>query len=296
MVIEIPNIFAVSKIKNKTKIISSIREGEDIITDPTRIADHIVNYYKNLFFSSSHFLQDHLLVEEVIPTIIDDATNKIPTNIPNPSEVKNAIFYLNHDGAPGPHGFGACFFQTYWNIVKKDVYEAVVEFFKTGWLLPNYNANSLILIPKTPYADTIYKFRPIALANFKFKIVTKVHADRLATILPSIISDEQKGFIMGRNIRDRIILPLEAVNVLDKRSFGGNLDLKKDVSKAFDTLNWDFLIIVLHKFGFNATFCNWIKAILLSATISISINGSQKGYFKCNRGVRQGDPLCWCKP
>jgi len=117
----------------------------------------------------------------------------------------------------------------------------VVELFKTGWFLPNYNANSLILIPKTQDADTIDKLRPIAFAHFKFKIVTKVFADRLANILPFIIADELKGFIKGRNIRDCIILASEAVNVLDRRSFGGNLALKIDVSKAFDTLNWEFL-------------------------------------------------------
>jgi len=78
---------------------------------------------------------------------------------------------------------------------------------------------------------------------------------------------------------------------LDKICFGGNLALKIDVSKAFDTLDWSFLLKVLHGFGFNNTFCNWIHTILKSAMMSISINGMQNGYFSCKRGVRQGDPL-----
>jgi hypothetical protein len=158
-------------------------------------------------------------------------------------------------------------------------------------LLPNYNANSLILIPKNPNADTVDQFRPIALTNFKFKIISKVIADRLANILPTIVSEEQRGFIKGRNIKDCIALASEVINVLDKKSFGGNLALKIDVSKAFDTINWDFLLKVLSCFGFNHTFCNWIKSILHSASVSVCINGKQEGYFKCKRGVRQGDPL-----
>jgi hypothetical protein len=51
------------------------------------------------------------------------------------------------------------------------------------------------------------------------------------------------------------------------------------------------LLTVLKGFGFNQTFCSWISSILHSAHISISFNRSQEGYFKCNRGVRQGDPL-----
>jgi len=53
----------------------------------------------------------------------------------------------------------------------------------------------------------------------------------------------------------------------------------------------DFLLKVLNCFGFNDTFYKRIHAILQSAKISISINGSQHGYFNCNRGVREGDPL-----
>ena len=67
--------------------------------------------------------------------------------------------------------------------------------------------------------------------------------------------------------------------------------MKIDISKAFDTLDWKFLLTVLKCFGFNEKFCKWIEVILNSTTLSININGSQHGYFHCNRGVRQGDPL-----
>ena len=72
---------------------------------------------------------------------------------------------------------------------------------------------------------------------------------------------------------------------------GGNTTLKVDIAKAFDTLEWSFLIHVLRIFGFSDTFCSWIKAILESAHLSMSINGSMHGYFQCTRGVWQGDPL-----
>jgi len=98
----------------------------------------------------------------------------------------------------------------------------VIEFFHTSWLPPGFNSNTLVLIPKIANAVKIEQYRPIALANFKFKILSKVLADRLAVILPSIISKEQRGFIKGRNIKDCIALASEAINVLDRKSFGGN--------------------------------------------------------------------------
>jgi len=64
-----------------------------------------------------------------------------------------------------------------------------------------------------------------------------------------------------------------------------------DIAKAFDTLDWNFLIEVLEAFGFNSILCKWIKNILSSAKISIAINGKLHGFFSCTRVVRQGDPL-----
>ncbi|KAK2388551.1 hypothetical protein QL285_062226 [Trifolium repens] len=129
------------------------------------------------------------------------------------------------------------------------------------------------------------------MANFKFKVISKIIADRLASIMPVIVSEEQKGFIHDRNIKDCLGIASEAANLLHNKSFGGNLALKIDINKAFDTLDWQFLLKVLTAFGFNDTFCTWIKVILHSAFLSISINGKSQGYFTCSRGVRQGDPL-----
>ncbi|CAJ2663194.1 unnamed protein product [Trifolium pratense] len=197
---------------------------------------------------------------------------------------------MNKNGAPGPDGFGAFFYQTYWDIIK-DVCNAVLEFFTFNWILPNFNSNTVVLIPKVSDADTIGQFRPIAMANFKFKIISKILADRLALVLPDLISKEQRGFVQGRQIKDCILLTSEAINMLHHKSYGGNLAIKIDIAKAFDTIDWSFLIKVSKVFGFNSIFCNWISTILHSARLSISINGKNEGYFECARGVRQGDPL-----
>jgi hypothetical protein len=139
-----------------------------------------------------------------------------------------------------------------------------------------------VLIPKTNNADSVDHYRPIAVANFKFKVISKILADRLASIMAAITSVQQRGFIRGRNIKDCICLASEAVNVLHKKSFGGNLAIKVDIAKAFDTLDWSFLIRVLKAYGFNDMFCKWIHSILASAKISISINGKLHGFFSCS--------------
>ena len=66
---------------------------------------------------------------------------------------------------------------------------------------------------------------------------------------------------------------------------------KVDILKAFDTLSWKFLLLVLTRFGFHPLFVGWISTILHLPMFSIRINGSLVGFFPCSRGVRQGDPL-----
>jgi hypothetical protein len=279
-----------AKIKTSTKHITSLQDGDAIITSPDQIAEHVVNYYKSLF-CTNFVLPDSLLVAEVIPNLVSDEINVMLTVFPSHNEIKAAVFALNKDSAPVPDGFGAFFFQNCWDIIKKEVIEVVLQFFSSSWILPGFNSNIIALLPKSPEASSIDQYRPIAMANFKFKIISKVIADRLASILPNLISEEQHGFIHGRDIKDCLCIDSEAANLLHNKSFGGNLALKIDITKAFDTLDWNFLLKVLKTFGFNEKFCQWIHVILQSAFLSVSINGKSYGYFNCNRGVRQGDPL-----
>jgi hypothetical protein len=279
-----------AKIRSTSKPIALLHHEHGVITDATELELHIVNYFKGIFCGSNN-CSANSLIQDCIPDLVSTEDNNFLTSTPSDAEIKLAIFSMNGDGAPGPDGFGGHFYQHFWDIVASDVIYAVQSFFLTGKLPPRLNSNILILIPKFPEADRIENFRPIALANFQFKIITKILADRLSSVASRIISPQQRGFIPDRHIADCVIIASEAVNVLSKKSYAGNIALKIDISKAFDTLDWNFLLAVLKQFGFGETFCTWIKAILHSAKLSVLVNGKLAGFFPCTRGVRQGDPL-----
>lgn len=67
--------------------------------------------------------------------------------------------------------------------------------------------------------------------------------------------------------------------------------IKVDICKAFDTMDWDFLLEVLNAFGFSDILIIWIHNVLKSMRLSVLVNGSPTGYFLCSCGVHQGDPL-----
>jgi hypothetical protein len=66
---------------------------------------------------------------------------------------------------------------------------------------------------------------------------------------------------------------------------------KLDMEKAYDHVNWNFLLYLLRRCGFGEKWCMWIKQCISTVRFSVLINGAPCGYFGSSRGVRQGDPL-----
>jgi hypothetical protein len=272
-----------TKIRDAQSYISLLKNGDEVLISKEDIEAHVLQYFTDIFSAPSVHIENEL-PDKYIPNIVTTEDNAMLTAIPTVEEVKHAVFDLNGDAAPGPNGYSGHFYQHFWHIIGIDVVNSTQHFFLHNYIMPNLNSNLLILIPKVPSADKLDNFRPIALANFQFKLITKILADRLGIIASRIISIHQRGFIPGRHIHDCIMTASEAVNLLHKKSYGGNLALKIDVRKAFDTVNWKFLVHVLHCFGFNQVFCDWIITILHSAKISININGKVVGFLNCTRG------------
>jgi len=282
--------------KSKTTFLAmtKLMDNEKRIDKEEDIQNHIVNCYENLYSQDSIVRpQDtqHFVRENFTNIVSPWRKKKILTANPNMEEVKNVVFNMNKHGTLGPDGFGEFFFQKYWSIVGQDVFAFVEQFFLQNWIMLGMNSNAIALIPKTTNVVRISDFRPIGLANFRFKIISKILDDRLEPIANRIISKHQKGFLKGRDIKYCIISASEAINLLNEKAFRGCLALKVDIQKAFDTIDWNYLISNLMAFGFNIRFCSWIRTILESTNLSIRVNGNYVGYFKCYKGVRQGDPL-----
>jgi hypothetical protein len=82
---------------------------------------------------------------------------------------------------------------------------------------PSLNATFLTLIPKEERVTNPKQFRPIALCNVIYKIITKVIANRLKPILPFVISKEQAGYVEGRQIMDSVILAHEVITLSNQQ-------------------------------------------------------------------------------
>jgi len=192
-----------SKIRDAQKYISILKNGYNTLTSNEEIETHVLSYFTNIFSTHSDYLENDM-PDKLIPHSVTPEDNTYLTAIPSAEEVKHAVFDLSGDAAPGPDGFSGHFYQHFWHIVGSDVVKSTQYFFTHQYIMPNLNSNLLILIPKVAGGDKLDNFRPIALANFQFKIITKILADRLGPIAAKIISVHQRGFIPGRHIHDSL--------------------------------------------------------------------------------------------
>lgn len=67
--------------------------------------------------------------------------------------------------------------------------------------------------------------------------------------------------------------------------------LSLDAQKAFDRIEYNYLIATLERFGFSATFCSWIKILYTAPQASVRTNKTISDYFPLSWGTRQGCPL-----
>jgi len=151
-------------------------------------------------------------------------------------EVSEVIKEMQSGKTLGPNGFNVDFFKAYWNTVKQDILEVVEDSRRNKKVLKALNASFIALIPKKENAMTPDGFKPISLCNVVYKIISKVIANRLKPLLPTLISEEQIGYVEGKQILNNIIQTYEVVHSLKSNKQAGMI-IQLDLAKAYDKLS-----------------------------------------------------------
>lgn len=88
--------------------------------------------------------------------------------------MKKAIFQMNSYEFPRIDGFKSRFYKYAWPIIREDVTNAVLEFFKNSKILRKINSTSAALIPKIDRPKFASQFRPISCCNVIYKCIYKL--------------------------------------------------------------------------------------------------------------------------
>ncbi|XP_047942726.1 uncharacterized protein LOC125189497 [Salvia hispanica] len=227
----------------------------------------------------------------ILSTLPSHVNMELLEKAPSTEEIRKVVFSINAESAAGPDGYSGLFFQACWEIIGADVVAAVLDFFAGSQIPRGIAATLIVLIPKKENPSKWAEFRPISLCNVMNKIISKLLASRLAPLLPLIIAPNQSGFIKGRLLSDNVLLAKELFHEIWKGVTSPNMVLKLDMEKAYDRVQWPFLLKILKKMGFSDRWVKFIENCISPCWFSILINGSGAGFFKSSRGLRQEDPI-----
>lgn len=251
------------------------------LTDPSEINQCFHSYYSKLYASeSSH---DESLLNSFFSTI---NTSKIDEEIVadldscfTSKEFIAATRSMQSGKSPGPDGYLNEF-------LKKICYSTCSHTSCSLWRIPylrlttwNDEASShLINSQKDKNLLECSSFQPTSLLNVDSKLLTKMLARWLETVLPLVIADDQTGFIKNRHSFTNIC---RLMNILNNPALPNTPEilLSLDAEKAFDQVAWDYFLYTLQKFGFGAKFISWIHVLYSFPLAAIRTNNNLSAFF-----------------
>lgn len=105
-----------------------------------------------------------------------------------------------------------------------------------------------------------------------------------------LIDCSQSAFIKGRNITDGVAVVQKYINQYCKNNITYAI-LKLYFAKAFDSIDWDFLVDFFHSRAFSQRWISWIMNLLKTGNSSIMVNDILGNKIQSKRVLRQGGPL-----
>ena len=118
-------------------------------------------------------------------------------------------------------------------------------------MLEYLNRTLITLIPKCNAPESLSNYRPISLCNTVHKIVTKVIVARIRPMLSNLVSPYQTAFVPGQKGIDNAIIVQELVHTMSKMKGRGRfIEIKIDLEKAYDRLEWSLIRDTLALFKF----------------------------------------------
>ena len=234
----------------------------------------------------------HAILEVIQPLVTEDMNISLTREFTR-QEVEIALKDMAPLKALGPDGMPPIFFQSFWRLIGDDVSKAVLDFLNSCHIPKEFNFTYVTLIPKMKNPKKISEFRPISLCNVIYKLISKVLANCLKPLLPSIVSENQSAFQASKVITDNILMAFETLHYMKNHQTGNTnfMALKLDMSKAYNRVEWSFVECLLKKMGFHSKWVDLMMECITTISYSILINGEPSHTIHPSRGLRQRDPL-----
>lgn len=192
---------------------------------------------------------------------------------------------FKRDKSPGLDGWIVEFYLSFFDLMGNALTEVVEETRCFGIVPEALNKTYITLIPKVDKPFGFNEYKPIALCNLLYKLISKIIADRLKPVLSKVISEEQFGFLQGRQIHDVVELVQESLHSVKQKRLCAFI-LKLDLEKSYNRIIWGYLRLLLTQVGLSYDISRSIMLCVSTASFMVLVNGSPTPFFKSGGGIR----------
>lgn len=279
------------KSMSASKHIHSILDSNgNPVTTWEEMAEQVETFFRNTFGGTTEEQAQNVqrrFQDQVLSSITDRLTPAEKAQLNEPislGELEGAMLAMKSHKCPGHGGAPVEFFKTCWPTIGPLVLQVLNRGIQREEFQSNFTLGLIVLLPKKNDQRLLSNKRPITLLNVIYKLGAKAMQRRLSPILQRIISHQQFAFLPGRNIHHSLVLLGEMLQQAEA-SGDEHILLKMDVIKAFDRLEWPFLLAVLEKCGMNGTLSSFMKASFANASSTILLNGRLTERIPLTRSV-----------
>jgi hypothetical protein len=263
-----------------------LRRDDGVVVEEEEAMQQVAtNYFSKLFTSSTGSRMNELL--EQIERRVTKQMNEMLCKEFTLKEVIEVLESISDRKAPGLDGMHSVFYKKFWDIVGEKVTEEVMSVLNGGPMPKDWNETCIVLIPKVQEPENMKDLRPISLCDVVYKLVSKILANRLKLILEEIISPNQSAFIPGQLITDNILVACECTHFMKTRKRGNDryAAVKLDMSKAYDSVEWEFVERMMRRLGFAEKWVDIIMLCISSVSYQVKVNGKLSDVIIPQRGL-----------
>ena len=280
------------KRNGKRKEVDCLESKGKTITDKEKILYKLHGYYYNLYKNrdvKNDFEYEYYLHNIDIQRLNDNEALSCEGDVTE-KECAEALARMNNNKSPGSDGLTVEFYKCFWSKIKDMLINSLNEGHRKQQLSPSQNMAVLALLFKKGNKNSLHNWRPISILNVDYKILAQVLSKRLQTVVTSIVSLDQTGFIKDRSSAENIRLVQDLIDYYQGVKAPGII-MFLDFEKAYDNVSHNFLFYLLKKLNFGKSFIQWIQSMYTKAKGRVMNHGWISESFNIERGVRQGCPL-----
>lgn len=277
-----------SKIKysgsNSISPISYVRNGDEIIIGKEKIIKCFEEFWKDTFKKKDTENYSGNIKKVTVPE-----ENLIKISKENFIKL---IKELKNDKSPGPDGITNEVFKCLKDEDLMKIYKIYEMIWNTDYIPKSWKRSTISLINKGNDIYDVNDYRPIALQNVIMKIFAKIIKLNLSSLMDKNYLINKKQFGFKNEIGTTQAIQTMIAVIEDAKQFNNEIHACLiDFSKAFDSVDWDFMFNNMRKRGYSEKLIRIFHNYLKDRKVSVKTPVGFSEFFDVSRGTPQGDPL-----